>query len=293
MLRRITSAAASAALAAALATAAATPAGALIFGTYAAGGDPDAAAVVRLQLAVADPAAYAECTGTVVAERWVITARHCVEDSPEAGGAVLLGQGADVTVHRVNAWRTAPAGDIALVHVTEDFDVAPLRVSERRLAEDSSATAYGWSSLGQGSTGRLPYAPVTVQDTGVQADFGGDLAYLTKITFPAKLQQGDSGGPIIDGSEVLGVLSSAVSFTPPVPPELTGLYIHAATANQAGWIRAVLATDPDDPAPETPGVPGAPADPSGSAVFPMPLPGLDAIAGSFGSLGSDRLAPAR
>ncbi|APT89941.1 hypothetical protein CSPHI_01265 [Corynebacterium sphenisci DSM 44792] len=292
MLRRTTSAAAGAALAAALAAGAAAEAGALVLAPFAPADDAAAAAVVRLQLPAGEEGAYAECTGTAVGARWVLTARHCVEESPVAAGAVLIGQGADVTVARVNDWALAPAGDLALVHVTSDLGVAAVPVSGAALAEGDQVLGYGWSSLGQGALGRLPRTGLTVRDTGEQADYGGDLAYLTKSDFPASLQEGDSGGPILAGGELVGVLSMGVSFTPPIPPELTGLYVHAAVSTQLDWIRSVLATDPAGPAPDAPGVPGAPGG-SGSAVFPMPLPGLDAIAGSFGSLGSDRLLPAR
>ena len=35
------------------------------------------------------------CTGTAVADYWVVTARHCLENSETPGGSVRIGQGDD------------------------------------------------------------------------------------------------------------------------------------------------------------------------------------------------------
>lgn len=264
MLRRIAATAAAAAASLALAAA---PAGALAFAGWAEG--PDADAVVRLQIATDQEGAFAQCTGTAVAPQWVLTAHHCIEDSPTPAGAVLVGQGADARTHMINAWRTPASGDLALVHVTTPMNLAYYpAVSGAVAPRGAAATVYGWSGLGQGATGDLPVAPATVTGYQDEPEFNDGAAYITRTELPTLLQQGDSGGPLFVGGTVAGVLSMAITELPAVPPVLTGYYLHAQTAPQAGWIASVIATNPTAPAPQVE------VPPAGSAIIPVPLPSI-------------------
>lgn len=257
-------------------------AGALAFAPFSDPADVQAQSVVRLLIPYDD--GMAECTGTAVAPQWVLTAQHCV-DGAVLGGTVTTGQGADTRMFRINAWETAPAGDMALIHVTEDMSLSHYpEIAADRAPAGSTAQAYGWSSQGQGITGKLPTAPVEIVEYGSEETYGAQDVYMTRTTLPTVLQQGDSGSPIFQDGRVVGVLSMGISYSPVVPPTMTGLYVHVQTAPLHGWAQGVLRTNPAAPAPEIPAAPELPE-------FPLPLPNSSDIAGIFGSVDIDSLLP--
>ena len=248
MLRRVTT---SVIAAAALVGVAAAPATALVGGPYADdAGAPETEknAVVRLNLATAE--GIAECTGTAVSAQWVITAKHCIDGYADAG-TVTVGQGAmgsdAVQTFRVNFVEAAPnASDVAMVHVTEDMGLAAYPgIDFNHVAAGTTATAYGWSTLGMGATGRLPLLEATVRGEEQHPLYKQSTAYVTTSQFPAQLQQGDSGGPLMVGGNVAGVLSVGVSSNPFIPVEISATYMHAKLEGLQGWVDATVATNPD------------------------------------------------
>lgn len=256
-------------------------AGALAFGTYSDAADPHAQSTVRLLLPAGN--GLAECTGTAVGEQWVLTAQHCI-DGASVGGTVTTGRGADTATFRINAWEKAPVGDMALIHVTEPMGVPVQPIASAPAPVNSTATAYGWSSLGMGASGQLPKAEVSILEYGEESSYGANApVYMTKTELPTQLQQGDSGSPIFQDGQVIGVLSMGISDIPFIPPTVTGLYIHVQTAPQYGWMQQVLGTNPTQPAPEAP-LPGLPE-------FPMPLPSSSDIFGIFGSVDLGSVLP--
>ncbi|WP_448851644.1 trypsin-like serine protease [Corynebacterium sp. 335C] len=257
-------------------------AGALAFAPFSDPASAEAQSVVRILTPYDN--GMAECTGTAVAPQWVLTAQHCV-DGATLGGTVTTGQGADTRQFQINAWETAPAGDIALIHVTEDMGLSHYpEIAANVAPAGSQAQAYGWSSLGQGVTGKLPTAPVDIMEYGSEDSYGAQDVYMTRTQLPTVLQQGDSGSPIFQDGRVVGVLSMGISYVPVVPPTVTGLYIHVQTAPLHGWMQGVLATNPTAPAPEAPAAPEVPE-------FPLPLPSSSDIEGIFGSVDIDELLP--
>lgn len=285
MLRRL---ATSVVAAAALIGVAVAPASALAFGQYADdAGAPEAetSAVVRLNLAT--DKGIAECTGTAISSQWVITAEHCIEGYANAG-TVTLGQGAlgseSVRTVKVNHVEAAPAanGDVAMIHVTEDMGLASYPgVDFGHLGVGTTGTAYGWSTLGMGATGRLPMLQATVRGDEQHPLYKESTAYVTTSQRPAQLQQGDSGGPLMVGGNVAGVLSVGITDNPFIPVNFSATYMHAKTEGLQDWVNGLLGTNPDAPAEDLPPMPELPTLPS----LPQ-IPGSAEIADIIGSFGS-------
>lgn len=287
MLRRVTT---SVIAAAALVGVAAAPANALVFGDN--GGDSaERQAVVRIHLQA--EGGIAECTGTAVAPQWVLTAQHCIEGLDRNGGiagSVTTGEGTlgsdAVQTYQVNAAVSAleanpEFGDVALLHVTQAMDVAPVKIDYED-AVGKQANAYGWSSLGTGATGQLPRTTVAVQEQATHLLYEESQAYVTSSVRPAQLQQGDSGGPMFVDGKVSGVLSVGIGsiFNPVL---ISGTYMHAKMQGLEGWVDETIATNPTDPARELPEVP---AGGIGSLIPMLPvIPGSaeinDIIGGSL------------
>lgn len=253
-----------------LAFAGAVPAGALVNGEHAQP-SPEADSVVKLVVPL-NAFRAAECTGTAVDSQWVITAAHCVQDVPLKAGRVTVGQGEGARTVQINDWKVAPSGDVALVHVGEDLGLSSYSSIDRAGigAGEVSGTVYGWSSLGEGASGRLPRASVKASACPTNYDLcaNGD-GILARTALPTALQQGDSGGPLFVDGRLVGMLSSAVSVDRGVNPESTGQYLYTSTNSLKPWIDEVLRTDPAQaPDPSAPDVEELPTVPAPMPVIP-------------------------
>ncbi len=265
--------AATLALATGLTVAATAPAQALIFGQNAQE-TPEAMSVVRLEL-YGDDGSVGNCTGTAVSGQWIVTAQHCIEGFGAPGGKAYVGVTGPKAEYEINHWEAGPHGDIAMVHVTEDMglDFYP-EVANDVPATGEKVRVYGWSSLGQGATGTLPTATLTMADCNV-VDFCADGAmHLSHATLPTTLQQGDSGGPMFYNGKLTGALSAAIS-SGLLPPQLSGAYIHTRTDVNYDWIMATMATSPEGEG-KKPAFPVPPTNPGfpDTPFFDVPLPVL-------------------
>lgn len=212
-----------------------------------AGSNPEADTVVSLRMEDNEPD-DGSCTGTAIAPHWVVTARHCMEMFNTPGGTVRTGQGDQQRMHKVDRWEKAPRGDIGLVHTVEDMQLDHYAEISRDDLTNGEVTVYGWSSEGTGGSEKLPVAKGDA-DTSAGADapalFGAPSAAVVSLKNGARIQGGDSGGPIFADGKVAAVMSAGLFSDPDNPTEedlISNPRVAVSpVADQAEWIEKTIA----------------------------------------------------
>lgn len=193
-----------------------------IFGGEEAGSAPWAAQVSW------DRVGY-QCSGTLVAPSWVLTARHCANKGGMSVqvGSPNLGEGTRVTVDSATI---DPAGDLALLHLSRAVEEPTVGLADRdpKVGSINSILGWGKTSPDSGPSDVLKRARVRVTGVGCVDAFGGKAICSAGITGSAF--NGDSGGPEMAGDVQVGVCSTG---------EPNGSQQYTSIAANRQWIREV------------------------------------------------------
>ncbi|WP_437644058.1 trypsin-like serine protease [Sorangium sp. So ce362] len=182
---------------------------------------------------------FYQCTGTLVAPRWVLTAQHCIADEGETS-AVRLGSNTYREGRRiaVDAVEVPSAGvDIALLHLTEDAGGAVVQLAPAGPAVNGrDATVYGWGSEGTPLVMAPSLKKATIHIDGRRSD---DELLATGVTGSG--WSGDSGGPwFVDGRQVAVFSSTSGQDGTNLHATLAGVDV----ARHRAWIDATIAGGP-------------------------------------------------
>jgi secreted trypsin-like serine protease len=159
----------------------------------------------------------AYCTGTVIADRWVLTAGHCLQP-PLSPSEVYMGRGPTTDGVRLVVARTVVhprfsfiglENDVGLVELVESAPVTPVPLMEEQLDEGSIGALVRLVGFGSSSGADRESG---VKRSGTAEVSSLDPQKLTVLPAPSQPCLSDSGAPVllpIDGVErVVGVSSS-------------------------------------------------------------------------------------
>jgi secreted trypsin-like serine protease len=173
-----------------------------------------------------------ECSGSIIAPQWVITAQHCL-NSPGMHvkvGSVTFGQGTNAAVDRQVA---SPNGDIALLHLSTAVNTTFMKLGTGNPPTGATNQIYGWGRTQGNSPPASQLKTANVRVTGLSTDaFGGTAIASQGINGSA--WHGDSGGPELYNGAQVGVCSTGLnSGTNP-----QGTQNYASIVSSRAWIRS-------------------------------------------------------
>jgi V8-like Glu-specific endopeptidase len=215
-------------------------------------GDP-AVVAVMLPSPLCGQSPMLVCTGTLVGDRAVLTAAHCVRDTPADAFQVLLGS--DVSsgeLHDVVASFTPPDGsvDLALLALGAPASGTPIPLRSQPL--DATAVNATVRVIGFGADEQQH---IGTKRQGTAAIDQVDAASFRIRAAPSLSCNGDSGGPVLLSAAGVEQLAGVTSLG---DPQCTISGTNVRVDAQMSWIQSTLAQIAAMAAPS----PRAPLDPN-------------------------------
>jgi secreted trypsin-like serine protease len=166
------------------------------------------------------------CSGTIIAARYVLTARHCTGSAMTVRvGSVTRGSG---TLASVTTYSTRY--DLAVLTLASSISTSYMPLGSTNPPVGATNSIYGWGMTCYSGCDASPtLKTATVRVTGFSTDaYGGQAIASTRINGNA--WRGDSGGPQVYNGVQVGVASTA---------DGQSRQNYGSVPNSRSWIRSV------------------------------------------------------